>query len=591
MPNSKRTPAQLWSAQAKLMLGYFLLAYLSIQLFRHGTSIAVIWFANGWAIISLADLPYRNWPRMLAAILISLLAANLASGDQLATAIQYVPGNLAEILLGAWLVRRQRLRTGFYYSVTGVLRLMYQAVFLPVLCGALVSALVFWLQGQSVGHLLLHWVEGSIIGGVAMVPLWYWISQHGLLALIARVWRLEYFAHLLLTIGIAILAPLSIPFPFIYVSLPLFLIAYRHGLAGSVLANALVALTISTEISFGLLLPPATVYNWGLSLLYIPVLATLIPPLLLAIALDMHKAAGDALQLSEQRYRSLYQNTPAMLFSCSAEGEISSVNQLWLERMHYTAEETIGRPATDFLTPLALSIWRQNLWPRLLETGQCQNEHLQLLSRQGEVIEVLMSAALERNRRHEITRVLVVQLDITAKLKAEHLAYHDTLTNLPNRQLFNDRLSQACQQGLRHHTPFAVAFVDLDRFKAVNDQHGHKVGDLLLIEVAKRLQLATRSTDTVSRLGGDEFVLLLSGVTQGEEAQQLAEKIVTSLAEPYHLAGHTLAISASLGLSFFPHHGQDPATLLRLADEAMYIAKGNGKNGFHCHTQHGYGPS
>lgn len=159
-----------------------------------------------------------------------------------------------------------------------------------------------------------------------------------------------------------------------------------------------------------------------------------------------------------------------------------------------------------------------------------------------------------------------------------HLASHDSLTDLPNRTQLSDRLDQAIAVAKRHHEKLAVLFVDLDRFKVVNDTFGHAIGDQLLQSVAQRLRSVIRHSDTVSRLGGDEFVLLLSEVNQDEVTALKVEKIRQAVAAPYSIAGNDLEIGASIGISVFPDDGEDTHTLIRNADIAMYSAKDGGRN-------------
>lgn len=172
--------------------------------------------------------------------------------------------------------------------------------------------------------------------------------------------------------------------------------------------------------------------------------------------------------------------------------------------------------------------------------------------------------------------------DITERKHAEerirHLAHHDALTNLPNRRMFIDRLHQAIATAKRNHTNLAVMFLDLDKFKPVNDDFGHDVGDLLLKEAAKRLQNCVRESDTVARTGGDEFIVLLPVIEAEQDAVNVAEKILHTIIQPFKLAGHSIHISSSIGISLYPEHGIDEETLTKNADAAMYQAKNSGRD-------------
>jgi len=176
-----------------------------------------------------------------------------------------------------------------------------------------------------------------------------------------------------------------------------------------------------------------------------------------------------------------------------------------------------------------------------------------------------------------------------AKLKyakrVEYLAYYDGLTSLPNRSLFNKLLTQAISQAQRHHRQLAVAFIDLDRFKQINDTLGHEAGDELLTEVASRLKGCLRDSDAVARLGGDEFVVLLSDLMEETYAATVAQKIVTAFVKPFTLLGQEFSVTASIGISTYPTDGLDEQTLTKNADIAMYQAKQDGKNRFQFYSE------
>jgi len=168
----------------------------------------------------------------------------------------------------------------------------------------------------------------------------------------------------------------------------------------------------------------------------------------------------------------------------------------------------------------------------------------------------------------------------TAKVELDHLAHHDVLTDLPNRILLQDRLSQAIELARRQCTQLAVMFMDLDQFKHINDSLGHGIGDQLLQSVAQRLVACVRQSDTVSRQGGDEFVLLLPLIEHAEDAALSAQKLLAALVAPHRIDRHDLHISVSIGISIYPGDGQDAETLIKNADTAMYHAKENGRNNY-----------
>ncbi|HXH03622.1 MAG TPA: diguanylate cyclase, partial [Candidatus Competibacteraceae bacterium] len=193
----------------------------------------------------------------------------------------------------------------------------------------------------------------------------------------------------------------------------------------------------------------------------------------------------------------------------------------------------------------------------------------------------------ERTRElHRAIRVLNAEVAERklAEQRARHLAHHDTLTGLPNRTLLADRLTQSLAHCRRHEQRLAVLFLDLDRFKTINDSLGHAIGDRLLQAVAARLITCVRDSDTVARLGGDEFVILLQELAEAEHAGLVAQKIDQELAVPFHIEGHELHISPSIGISVFPDNGDDAETLMKNADTAMYQAKEAGRNNYQFFT-------
>lgn len=179
--------------------------------------------------------------------------------------------------------------------------------------------------------------------------------------------------------------------------------------------------------------------------------------------------------------------------------------------------------------------------------------------------------------------LFVIGLIVMSKERAEELlrlmAQHDALTGLANRALFDEHMETALALARRDQTQFGMMFIDLDKFKVVNDTLGHRIGDLLLQEVARRLCQAVRTSDTPGRIGGDEFIILLRNLHHPEDALQVAEKIRAMLDEPFAIEGHSISISGSIGIAIYPDHGTDAIQLSRNADAAMYRTKASGRNG------------
>jgi diguanylate cyclase (GGDEF)-like protein len=202
------------------------------------------------------------------------------------------------------------------------------------------------------------------------------------------------------------------------------------------------------------------------------------------------------------------------------------------------------------------------------------------------VLVILLSAVLGRaNWQLAQSRLREGETKLAYARRVEYLAYHDGLTQLPNRSLFSKLLSQSISEARRYRRKLAVAFLDLDRFKQINDTLGHEAGDHLLQEVAIRLKRCVRESDTVARLGGDEFVVLLPELDDGKYAATVAHKILSVIAMPFTLIGHEFRVTASIGISTYPQDGLDEQTLTKNADIAMYQAKEEGKNNFQFYSE------
>ena len=197
---------------------------------------------------------------------------------------------------------------------------------------------------------------------------------------------------------------------------------------------------------------------------------------------------------------------------------------------------------------------------------------------------VIIGCAMLAISYRQTRRALTLRRE--AEERAEHLAHHDGLTGLPNRRLLEDRLLQAIAFARRRDHRMAILFIDLDGFKAVNDNLGHDGGDQLLKQAASRLLAATRNGDTVARLGGDEFVVSLTQLAQAGDAGRVAEKLIEVLAAPYQIKGEIVRVTASIGLALYPEHGSDDETLMKAADAALYVAKTSGKNAYRVAIDH-----
>ncbi|HKJ87765.1 MAG TPA: diguanylate cyclase, partial [Gammaproteobacteria bacterium] len=302
------------------------------------------------------------------------------------------------------------------------------------------------------------------------------------------------------------------------------------------------------------------------------------------------REAEHALRKSENRFRRLYNKTPTMLLSLDPAGRVTEVSDFWLEHTGYTRGEVLEQLLRNFLAP-SFRTELESALANFFETGHLRDLELDLVRKDGSVINSLVSAAGEYDLQGRIHRSIMVVNDITARkereAEIEQLAFYDVLTGLPNRRLLGERASQAIALAQRSQNPLSVMYVDLDRFKDINDTCGHEAGDRLLVSIAQKLQGLTRKSDTLARVGGDEFVFLLPD-TEADQAKTLAERIARSLETPFLEEGHQFHTTASAGITQFPQDGVNLNELLKNADIAMFRAKEEGLEyqQFHPELQH-----
>ena len=270
-----------------------------------------------------------------------------------------------------------------------------------------------------------------------------------------------------------------------------------------------------------------------------------------------------------------------MVIIADSDANILYANHRFTEISGYPVSDVIGSNLRILQAGRLEKYTYLEMWNALTEGKSWHGEMLNK-SKQGRVYWEDVQISPVKTPNGETSKYVVVSADISERKSTEekmrHLATYDPLTDLPNRSLVNDRIRQALTAAKRDKTNLALMFLDLDRFKPVNDTLGHHVGDLLLIEAAKRMQDCVRESDTVGRIGGDEFVVLLPTVDSGQDAMLVAEKIRYALNQPFVLAGNDLHISSSIGLALYPEHGDDAETLVKYADTAMYYAKEGGRN-------------
>jgi diguanylate cyclase (GGDEF)-like protein/PAS domain S-box-containing protein len=260
---------------------------------------------------------------------------------------------------------------------------------------------------------------------------------------------------------------------------------------------------------------------------------------------------------------------------------VLAANASFEEITGHATEELLG--TEPYL--LQSGLQRQKYFHELetsVESGERWRGEIRSRRKDGTELPLLLTVAPVQNEPGAVSRYVVTATDLTDVRKAEerlqYLAHHDPLTDLPNRLLTTERLTHALKRGKRRNESIALFFIDLDRFKWVNDTLGHGAGDALLSEIARRMKACIREDDTVGRFGGDEFLIILDPVERPKDIAQVADKIIESVGAPLMLAGQEVTISCSIGISVFPDDGTTPDYLIRAADTAMYAAKESGRD-------------
>ena len=284
----------------------------------------------------------------------------------------------------------------------------------------------------------------------------------------------------------------------------------------------------------------------------------------------------------------VFENTAEGVLITDTEQHISAVNRAFSDITGYSEIEALGQTPRLLASGQHDSAFYLAMWHQLTAEGHWQGE-IHNKRKNGEIYPSWLTISAVRNIEREVTHFVAVFADISslkhAQAKLDYQAHHDPLTGLPNRALFENRLQEALTCSQLSNRQGAVLFLDLDRFKLINDSLGHPVGDLLLKGIAQRLKEQVRDVDTVARLGGDEFIILLPGLHKPSDANTIANKLLGCFHAPFEAGEHEFFTSASIGISLYPQDGCDVASLIRNADAAMYRSKAKGRNRVEAYTR------
>lgn len=289
-----------------------------------------------------------------------------------------------------------------------------------------------------------------------------------------------------------------------------------------------------------------------------------------------------------RQWAAVFQNTTEGVIITDKEARILAVNRAFTDITGYVEQEVVGNNPRLLKSGKHEADFYSGMWKSLLDTGHWRGEICNR-KKNGDFLPVWQTISSIKDENGELANFVSVFSDITSVKKAQekldYLAYHDPLTDLPNRLLLNDRLQHAISLAQREQSSLAVMFLDLDRFKNINDSLGHPVGDTLLEGVAQRLKINLRMTDTVARQGGDEFIVLLEDVGTSDNAARMAKKLIDAFQQPFRISERDIFITPSIGITLFPDDGDDATTLIRNADATMYRAKDGGRNQYWFYTE------
>ncbi|OIQ79741.1 cyclic di-GMP phosphodiesterase Gmr [mine drainage metagenome] len=574
-----------------LALLYLASARLGLHFFSPHPA-TLVWSPAGLALAALLIFGRRLWP----GVLLGAFMLALTDGVPAMTAVGMAVGSTLEALLGAWLLERTGFDRGLNHS-RDVWLLVLLGAGLSTWAGALVGIVSLAAGGLlQLPHLdallaMAGWWMGDALSVLVFAPLLLAFSVRetgSTFRLRERGW--EAALLLLLTEAGCLMVffdwkPIDIDLHLnVFVLLPFLVWAairfQQRGVAILVVGVASFALwgLANAAASPGEL--NAVLVDYWLSM------AILAPTgLFIAVAHGGRLRIESALRETEADYRELVESSQAVIWRATPEAGFTFVSR--------EAEALLGYPLAQWTeSPV---FWEQHMHPddrdwainfRATEAEKLVGYETEYRMRamDGRVVWLHENVKVVADDRGRPAQLVGIMLDITARKESEaqlrYLANHDALTGLANRTLLQERIDHALQLASRHGTGVAVMFIDLDRFKIVNDTLGHQAGDRLLQDAAKRLRSCLRDSDTIARQGGDEFVVLVEQWTEVQDLCDMAGKVLHQLCQPFTSLGQEFHVSASIGISVYPQDGSDANTLLKNADVAMYRAKEQGRNTF-----------
>ena len=563
---------------------YFSSAYLGLQLATVEGIISPVWFAAGFALAGVLLHGYRVLPGIWLGGMGALLLHGLHPVGSAAIAF----GEMLEALIGALLISRIAATHKLLVNTRNFLYLLLFGVLIAPLFSAAIGIgtlyLTQQLNGDQIAGSLATWWVGDATGVILIAPLILAWRTQPRCDLSAR--RGEIVALVLTTLLVCylvfgnLLPPRFYDYPISYLPLAVMawtVLRFRHRATTAILLLVAGSAFSGTYLGYGPFVQGNPTDTFVVLQLYVVSFSA--TALTVKAILSERQQAMNRLALAAR----VITHSPDGIIVTDPQGIILSANPAFFRNTGFTRQETIGSSIRKLTSVHHSADFFTSIWKQLRSTGHWEGEIWNRNSN-GEILPQWLNINAIREASGKVTHYLGLYSDISRQKQVQErihrLAYYDALTGLPNRQLFTDRLNQALKYSGRHNSRLALFFLDLDRFKNINDTLGHSIGDTVLQMTAERLTKCVRQTDTLARLGGDEFTIIIQDVNEDFDAILVAEKVVNAFREPLLVEDHELYVTPSIGISLYPDDGSDSEELIKHADTAMYRAKELGGNGF-----------
>lgn len=580
--------SRLWFRLLILALGYCLVGMLGSLLPALMPSLSLVWLPSGIAVAVLMRWGMHYWPGILLGALLAGLPQLHQGSLSMPAIIIFAFIHTVAPLLSAWILRMlgmhpalQRIRdiplmvfgvaVGMFATATGAANMLYYAQVIQ--------------RPELQSFILQFWIV-NVVDVLLLLPLLLNVSKRELKQLWGRRKRYSLLALAVIAIELAIFhfVP-GTPEQYMvlaFLVLPLVvLIAMRLGVTGSAIMVLLLSLVAMLAVD-----ARSEESSWALWV-YISTLSLV--ALLITALQASREVTEKALRNSENKLRAVVEHAQDGIVSIDEQGKLVEFNHAAERMFGYKREQVLGKLLVETLIPANMREAHMRGHQKYLDTGSTDilNRRLEIQALRADGTEFPVELTITSLKEQGLPLLTGFFRDLTERRKVEseirNLAFFDALTGLPNRRLLMDRLNQAIAASVRHEKHGAVLFIDLDDFKALNDSRGHDVGDLLLVEVSKRLRQCVRNEDTVARLGGDEFVIVLEDMSLNLEhalahTKLVAQKVLETVNQPYQLGEIEHHNSSSIGIVLFNGNFVSIDELLKRSDTAMYEAKAAGRN-------------